>query len=512
MTTPFVSSSITFNDPANVNTIDSLLGGSRWAGSTISYSFPASNSALFWSTQSGPGYGSPFGDGEPWNSAFTPLTSADQINFEKALQQWANVANLNFTKVTETSNEVGDIRAAYTKDPDDLTLAWSYLPSSSVKSGDVWINTLGLLNFQDWNPGNISFETILHEIGHALGLKHPFFDPDDPAAATLPAHLDSTTHTVMSYTYSNPGGDEGNEFSFHPTTPMVLDIAAIQYLYGINHQYHAGNNTYTFGDSSTYHETIWDAGGSDTFHYAGKNSALIDLNPTGASYIGQPVYVQANGVNLGLPIPNVWIADGATIENAIAGPGNDFLIGNNSSNTLDGDSGIDTVVVESQRDNHILGKIASGYTLTASANPGNQDTLTHIERLEFDDIKLALDLDGHAGQVAKLLGAVFGASAVANKEYAGIGLTEVDKGLNYEQLGELAIHARGLKNHDEIVTLLWNNLFGTTPSEAEKSPYVKLLDSGEMSTGALAVLAADTSFNTGNINLVGLMQAGIAFV
>ena len=512
MTTPFVSSSVTHIDPANVNAIDSLLGGTRWTSSTISYSFPTSNSPLFWSTNSVLGYGPQSGDGEPWNSAAAPLSSTDKINFERALQQWANVANLNFVWVTETTNEVGDVRAAYTADPDELTLAWSYLPGSSVRAGDIWINTLSLLNFQDWNPGNISFETILHEIGHALGLKHPFADPDHPFAETLPATLDNISHTVMSYTYSNLGGAEGNEFSFHPTTPMMLDIAAVQYLYGANNNYHTGNDTYTYDDSSTYHETIWDAGGSDTVHYAGTNHTIIDLNPTGASFIGQPVYVQTNGVNLGSPIPNIWIAAGATIENAIAGQGDDLLVGNNSSNVLDGGSGIDTVFVESQRDNFILSKTSAGYTLTASTNTSNQDTLTQIERLEFNDIGLALDLDGHAGQVAKLLGAVFGASTITNKEYVGIGLTEVDKGLNYEQLGELAIHAAGLKTPDEIVTLLWNNLFGTAPSEAEKSPYVELLDTGKMSTGDLAVLAADSSFNTGNINLTGLAQTGIAFV
>ena len=45
-----------------------------------------------------------------------------------------------------------------------------------------------------------------------------------------------------------------------------------QYLYGINHQHHAGN-TYTFGDSSTYHETIWDAGGSTSIMQ--ESSSLI---------------------------------------------------------------------------------------------------------------------------------------------------------------------------------------------------------------------------------------------
>jgi len=512
MTTPFTSSSVIFTDPANDNQIDSLLNGTRWMNSTISYSFPASNSPLFWSTLSGSGYGSQFGDGEPWNSAAKPLTSADQGYFENALQQWANVANVSFIKVSETTSDVGDIRAAYTEDPDESTLAWSYLPSNSPKSGDIWMNTQSLLNFQDWTPGTISFETLLHEIGHSLGFKHPFANPDDPTEETLPSALDSIMHTIMSYTYSNLQGEEGNEFSFHPTTPMVLDIAAMQYLYGANNHYHAGNETYTYNDANTYHETIWDAAGSsDTIHYSGAIASHIDLRPTSASFIGVPVYVQSNGVNVGLPIPNVWIADNVIIENAIAGQGNDVLIGNDSSNILDGDSGVDSVLVQAPRNNYTLSKTSSGYTVSANGNPGNQDTLTHIERLEFNDIKLALDLDGYAGEVAKLLGAVFGAAAATNQDYVGIGLTEADKGLSYEQLGGFAIHAARLTSHDEIVTLLWQNLFGATPSETQKSPYIKMLDTGEISTGGLAILAADSGVNAENIHFTGLVQTGVAF-
>ncbi|WP_297325515.1 M10 family metallopeptidase [Nitrosomonas sp.] len=512
MTTPFISSSVTDIHPANVNAIDSLLGDLRWTSSTISYSFPTSNSPLLWSTQPGFGYDFQFGDGEPWSNAAKPLTSTDQINFEHALQQWANVANVNFIKLTETTDEVGDIRAAYSEDPKTSTLAWSYLPGFSVRAGDIWINTSSLLNRQEWDPGTVSFAAILHEIGHALGLKHPFFDPENKTAATLPADLDNTLHTLMSYTYTNLQGDQGNDFSFHPTTPMVLDIAAIQYVYGANMNYHAGNDTYSYDDANTYHETIWDAGGIDTILYTGAIPTLIDLNPTGASLIGQSVYVQFDGVDLGSSIPNVWIADGVTIENAMTGQGDDVLIGNNSSNTLDGGPGIDIVVVESQRNQYTLNRTATDYTITDHANSGNQDALTAVERLEFSDIKLALDLDGHAGQVAKLLGAVFGTAAIANLEYVGIGLTEADQGMNYEQLGEFAINATGLKTSDEIVTLLWDNLFGSAPTETEKSPYVKLLDSGQISTGALAVLAADSDSNAGNINLTGLMQTGIGFV
>lgn len=512
MATPYVSSNVVDTPLTNVNMIDSLLSDRHWENHAITYSFPTSNDPLLWSTQPGTGYGPPSGDGEPWSTAAMPLTSQDQANFEQALQRWANVANLNFVKVMETPSEVGDIRAAYSLDPNEYTLAWSYLPGYSVRAGDIWANTSGLLNAQDWNPGTISFEALLHEIGHALGLKHPFFDPDDDTAATLPPNLDDTMHTVMSYTYATPAGEEGNEYSFHPTTPMILDIAAIQYIYGANLQYHSGNDIYAFDETTPYHETIWDAGGIDTIQFTGSMPNAIDLNPAAASFIGTPVYVQSNGVNVGSPIPNVWIAGGVIIENVIAGQGNDILIGNIASNSLDGGAGIDYVEVRSPRAQSMLNKTASGYTLTAIAQPADTDQLINIERLKFNDLNVALDLDGQAGQVAKLIGAVFGAPAVLNLELVGLGLAEANKGLGYEQLGQLAIQATGLTSHDEIVTLLWQNLFSEVPSFNEKSPYVQLLDKGEMTSGDLAVVAADSSFNTEHIGLSGLMQTGLPFL
>jgi serralysin len=61
------------------------------------------------------------------------------------------------------------------------------------------------------------------------------------------------------------------------------------------------------------------------------------------------------------------------------------------------------------------------------------------------------------------------------------------------------------------VSLLWTNVIGTKPTDADNQPYIALLENG-MTAGALARLAADTAFNTTNINLVGLAQTGIEYI
>jgi hypothetical protein len=124
---------------------------------------------------------------------------------------------------------------------------------------------------------------------------------------------------------------------------------------------------------------------------------------------------------------------------------------------------------------------------------------------------IALDLEGNAGITAKILGAVFGKESLSNKNYVGIGLHFLDAGWTYDNLSALALDAAGAKTNDQVVSLLWNNVICTKPTAADKQPFIALLENG-MSAGALAHLAADSSFNTTNINLVGLVQTGIEYI
>ncbi len=154
----------------------------------------------------------------------------------------------------------------------------------------------------------------------------------------------------------------------------------------------------------------------------------------------------------------------------------------------------------------------SNYQIIVKDNAGSEgiDTLKDIDRVIFSNSSFAFDIDGNAGVVAKILGAVFGKDAVTNKNYVGIGLHFLDTGWTYDNLAALALDAAGAKSHDQIVSLLWTNVIGTKPTSADKAPYIALLENG-MAAGALAHLAADSSFNTTYINLVGITQTGIEY-
>jgi hypothetical protein len=453
------------------------------------------------------------------------LSATQQASFVSALQQWADVANLNFVKVTETPTNVGDIRAAFTylSDQQDAQ-AWSYMPDLTPVAGDIWFNRNSTSWSSNWEPGSYEYQCALHELGHALGFKHPF-EPSDTIQTIMPTAYDSRSYTVMSY--SAQPGNQNTYFSFEPTTPMLFDIAAMQYLYGANRSYHAGDDTYTFDDTATYHETIWDAGGVNCIRYTGQRDATIDLQAGHSSRIGTPVYIiRADGSAMS-QVDNVWIANGTTIQNAIGGSGNDILIGNDGNNilqggggndTLIGGGGIDTARYTGNRSAYTITETAASSLVVTSAAEG-VDTLQSIERLQFADKGVAFDLDGAAGNTARMIGAAFGSQYLTMPQLVGTGLGMFDSGMSMQQaaafvLGTEAFRvlAGGTRSDTSVITKLYSSVTGVAPGPAELSYYQGLLNSGTMNQADLLVYAADTDVNAAHINLARLAQNGIEFV
>lgn len=191
--------------------------------------------------------------------------------------------------------------------------------------------------------------------------------------------------------------------------------------------------------------------------------------------------------------------------------GDDQIRGDAGNDNIDGGSGTDTAVYSGSRSNYTVTKAGSIYTVVDKTGADGTDTHTNIERLKFSDTFVAIDLDGNAGKVAKLLGAVFGKDALTNKEYVGIGLNLLDGWVGYQNLAALAVSAVKKTSSTDICTLLWTNVFGKAPTDADIAPYKAMLDSGQISVGAFTALAADTSLNTTNIDLVGLSKTGIEY-
>jgi hypothetical protein len=180
-------------------------------------------------------------------------------------------------------------------------------------------------------------------------------------------------------------------------------------------------------------------------------------------------------------------------------------------NLLDGNSGLDTLYISDLKNNFDITLKTQEWKFLSKLRTSDVVFTKNIERVNFADVSVALDISNSAGTIAKILGAVFGKQSLTNKSYVGIGLHFLDAGWTYENLAALALDVAGAKTNDQIASLLWTNVIGSTPTAADKAPLIGLLENG-MTAGTLAQLAGDSSFNTTNINLVGLAQTGIEYI
>lgn len=305
------------------------------------------------------------GDSYIYGAAASTWSGSETAALTSVLAQWASVANLNFVYTTNSAEAdlkefkvsasgmdwlAGDATVLGFHEVPDTAFAPLYGVFNSEGYG--W-SSAGL------QQGGEAYNTLLHEIGHALGLAHPHDGGTQPDATVFPGvtasfddygnyDLNQQIWTVMSYNtgwnkepLTSSVVDYGNV-----STPMAFDVVAIQAIYGANMTYNTGSNTYLLPSTNvagTSWSCIWDAGGNDTISavYA-RAGCTINLNAaplTGANAAG--FVSHQTGI-----VGGFTIANGVTIENAIGSSGKDTLVGNGVANTLDGGGGwgVDTLI------------------------------------------------------------------------------------------------------------------------------------------------------------------------
>ena len=382
----FVKTATVAKTKSGVTTIDALLMDNpmAWASNqtydngsstTITYSFVASDSNLFED-----GYDIP----DPKTDAIFGFNDAKQADIKLILAAFSKVANITFEEVSETTTEVGTMRFGITDHEYKNILtnwepsgAWAGMPEDpSPVGGDVWV-------YDNDNSDHLRY-IYLHEIGHALGLAHPF------EGTVLPTDQDFQNYTVMSYTMpENTYYDGKNLIS---STPMVYDIAALQHLYG-EVAYNADDTEYTFNPLQPFVEAIWDSGGTDTLNLDNfTENSSISLMPGTYSTI---VFTDWSMTD------NLGIAHGAFIENLTSGSGDDLITGNSLGNIiegglgndtirsgsgddiLDGGAGDDIIILES---NGTFGSELYAYNTTSSLQAGTEESINLDGKTRFGDV------------------------------------------------------------------------------------------------------------------------------
>lgn len=196
---------------------------------------------------------------------------------------------------------------------------------------------------------------------------------------------------------------------------------------------------------------------------------------------------------------------------------NDTIKGSPGIDFFDGGLGLDTVVYSGPQERYTINKTGNRYVVSEPTGSDDTDYLSNIERLQFSNGKVALDVEnGNAGEAAKLIGALLGPTYVKDKALAGVVINLLDQKYSSDTIANLGLATpmylsmAGSGSNTDFVKQVFNNVVGRPPNPSESSTYVNMLEAGT-SQSALALMAAHTDLNAARINLVGLIQHGLEF-
>ncbi|PNV84566.1 MAG: hypothetical protein C0627_00235 [Sulfurimonas sp.] len=328
--------------------IDALYSLSSWSSSVVTYSFNDTIPSSYYSF-----YDNSLTYG--WSALNTLQREAVRDVFEML----ETIVDVEFVEVESG----GDMQ--YNITYQEASSGFAFYPGGSEFMGDVFLGSVFNTNPQEYGVavGEYGWSTIVHETGHALGLKHPF-----EGYYTLDDELDNFAHSVMSYdtgmtllalTYIE-GLEFGVSFEWvNPESYSVYDILTLQEIYGASLNSSSEDNIYSieFGEL----KTIWDSGGVDTLDFSrSAGSVFLDMqdgsvNTVGyisienqidafveeledtrifgqESWVSESFYTYETSLYTGED--NFAIAYGTVIENLVSGDFDDVIFDNEVDNII----------------------------------------------------------------------------------------------------------------------------------------------------------------------------------
>jgi serralysin len=481
----------------NDQVFDQLYSGFKWSGTTITYAFASSATAI---------YG---GGGEA--AGFSAMTATEQSAATLALTLWDDLIAPDLRQVSGTSSySSANVEFGMST---SVSYGYTYFPSV----GSVWFNPnySGTNSLTNPTVGQHGFYAYVHEIGHSLGLDHAGAY-DGSGTWTPSSYQDSTVYSVMSYFGPSWGTGQGqvawadwvgaDGVLYEPQTPMLDDVYTMQRMYGVETGTRTGDTTYGFDSNITdataavydfarnAHPilTIFDSAGSDTLDLSGWSTpSIINLAPGSFS--------SCNAMT-----NNIAIAYSCDIENAVGGGGADSISGNAMNNRLAGGAGDDTIAGLAGNDTIIGG--------------GGNDTIDGGDGIDYvilddswsgltwsvDEISGALDITGllggtdsvsnveffrDANDVVKSLADLTGITTPV-ETYAGIASIVADTSSVVEGTGASTAYDFTITlsaPSTEVATVNWSVAFGTGAGQADAADFTGPL------AGTVSFAAGQTS-------------------
>lgn len=485
--------------------------------------------------------------GEVWTNPQSVAQEALAI-----LSTFSYYANIKFNFVGYYDNP----SAAYEAGSDmtmSLSGSWSFFPSSSIwaramfsspqptyyygDAGDVYLNINSQANYlSSYAPGTAGWMVFLHEMGHALGLKHPHDDGGTgrPTLTQLGlSQLNDDWGTIMSY----QDDYNWNLRQWDPATPMALDVIALQYLYGPNMATNTGDTIFQLTRQS-YYETYWDASGNDAVDVSGSSEGWVVVLPN-----FQPSTVISTKVGLATPMADVglvaprylaWLT--GDMENVRGSAYSDVIVGTSASNLLDGragndvinggwgddiligGAGNDTIDGGGGYDVAYLSGIANTYQTSVEGSTrtmlgaDGSDTYSNVFRFHFSNVSVAYDIDGHAGQAYRLYKAAF--DRLPDLGGMGYQMHALDVGLSLSQVAGNFIASPefqskyGNVDNTQFISLLYQNVLNRAPDLGGLQFHLDELARGESRADLLTHFSESPE---NQLNVIGLIGNGIVY-
>lgn len=259
-----------------------------------------------------------------------------------------------------------------------------------------------------------------------------------------------------------------------------------------------GNDTLSGGLGD---DVLNGSGGSDTAFFGSSTSRVTVNLATG----------KASGGDGNDTLSSIENITGSAYDDSLTGDdAANLLKGGKGNDTLNGGGGIDTAVYDGDRSNYTITITATGVTVAGADN--SSDTLVGVERLQFQDRLVDVDIGDHTWQTYRLYQAAFNRAPDGSglKYWAG----QMENGVNLNQIASQFISSAEFQSlygnnptNQQFVANLYNNVLHRAPDQGGLDYWVAQLDNHARTQAEVLASFAESPEN--QVAVIGSVQGGI---